>query len=658
MQLDLSSIALVEPQRSQILRRLDAMLKQAHRSCNKRTIAVYEYAAKKFVEEGNATYLNAAMNMRDIPVLIDEFIESEDFLAHDPDFKIWATLRDDLRGMNPDIWTGGEHMFQTFDGGATGTGKTMKAMVTQAYQLYTLNCFKKPIKLWPRLSANTPLIFAFQSVQERVTKRVIYEPFRTMFTNIPYVREHLHWDKDKDNELEFSTGIKVIPILAAVTNIVGQAIVSGILDEVNFMSVVEDSKQVTGARGQGGRFDQAQVIYTNITRRRKSRFITKGPSPGCISVLSSVRYLGDFMDKRLKEIEELGEKNIHVMRRAQYEAQPATDYSGKKFRLLVGRSEYATRVLKKDEREGVDYAQGATVKLIPIEYLDDFKRDPEGSLRDICGIATDVISPFITQRHKIIEAIIRGKDAGMRPWVTNPDIELGAEELGGASMPQIIPENLPRDRDKPRFVHIDLSLKQDRCGIAIVKVLGHVAQRGDNGIVENVPVYAVEQGITIKPNAANELDLEAVRKWIIALKTHYGFNIHTVSYDGFQSAESMQMMRKSGILSWNVSADKTTEPYEYLKTCLYQDRINFQDHEILKVELAGLEINTKKRKVDHPPKGSKDLADAVCCAVFSASQNRNVRAVTSVTNNAAPQYRNGRRVQTERPKSASRRPRR
>ena len=647
---------------AEIKRYTERQLARVRRSGNKRVEKVYEHAAQLLIENNDPSFYNACANMQHVPVTIDEFIESEDFLGHDPDFKIWPTLRQDLRDMNPDIWTGEEHIFQTFDGGATGTGKTVKATTTQAYQLYVLNCFKKPVKLWPRLSSNTPLLFVFQSVQERVTKRVIYEPFRSMFTALPFVKRFLTWDKDKENVLQFDTGIQVVPALAALNNIVGQAIVSAILDEVNFMAVVEESKQIVGARGQGGKFDQAQIIYNNITRRRKSRFITKGPSPGIISVLSSVRYIGDFMDRRMQEIRDHEEKNIKVITRAQYEAQPAEDYSGKKFRLLVGRTEYATRVLKDSEVEGVDFPAGARVLEIPIEYIDDFRRDPEGSLRDVCGIATDVIAPFITQRHKIIAAVMRGTERNLKPWVVNADIELGNEDLGGRSMPQIIPENLPKDKDKPRFVHVDLAITgsggANRCGIAIVKVDGHMAVTNEDGVTDFVPHFTLEQGITIKPSQAHELDIEEVRKWIVSLKKYYGINIHTVSYDGFESAQSIQMLRKAGIASWAVSMDKTMEPYEHLKSALYSDRLDMQDQEILKVELAGLEVNHKKKKVDHPPKGSKDLADAVAGALYTASQNRNTRANTGTAKAGVSTTKNGRPVTHERPSSQARRVRR
>lgn len=602
----------------------------------KREAAIFGYALEQIQKnKPNYSYLDAVCNMAFFPVTIDEFIESEEFLSCDPEFKVWSTLREDLRKINTDIWTGEKKILEAFDGGATSTGKTHIASITQAYQLYQMCCFKKPVKLWPQLSSKTPLVFMFQSVQESITKRVIYEPFKAMFTDMPFIQKNAVWNRDKDAALEFDNNVMVVPALASLQKMVGQAIVSCLLDEVNFMSVVKESKQVIGNRGQGGLYDQAELVYNNIVRRRKSRFETNGPEPGVISVLSSTRYLGDFMDRRVKEIEANNEKDVHVMRRKQYEAQPGGN-EGPRTRVLVGSLEYGTRVLKDDEVKGKHYPASATVLEVPVKYKVQFMRDPEGALRDVCGIATDVIAPFITQRHKIIESIVRGTKLGLKPWVQKADVDLAID-----GMPQIIEENLPLDRKRPRFVHVDLSRTRDRCGIAILKVLGQQAVADANGTVEYLPHYCLEQGITIKPSQSAEIDLPDIRKFIMTLKEYYKINIHTVSYDGFDSRETMQLLRKAGIFAWEVSVDETLEPYEMLKSALYQDRIDFQDHELLKVELAGLEMNSKahqgKGKVDHPPSGSKDLADALAGAIYSASQNRTVRAATDVVNNKGEQ---------------------
>lgn len=619
------------------LKQLDAVrqvtdmgLKKLRRQGDARKIQLAEYALEQADKSRypNIDYALQLGNLRYAPVTIGEFLDSEEFLGHDPDFKIWPSLRRDIEIINADIFTGGSKPLEAMDGGATGTGKTFVATITQAYQLYCLLCFKKPQKLWPILGPKTPLIFMFQSVQEGITRRVIYEPFREMFCDMPFTQRWLKWNKEKEYALEFDTNIRVIPALANIQKMLGQAIVSCILDEVNFMSVVQESKKEVGPRGQGGLYDQAEIVYNNIVRRRKGRMHTVGPDPGVISVLSSTRYLGDFLDRRVKEVKSNKEEDVHVMRRMQFEAQPGGN-AGPKIKILVGSVEYGTRILRDDEIPGKHYPVKATVIEVPKRYESQFRRDPEGSLRDVCGIATDVISPYITQRHKIIEAIVRGTKLGLKPWVQKSDVELDTD-----GMPQIVEQNLPpiADRNRPRFVHIDLARTKDRCGIAIVKVIGMEAIADPkSGIVEYLPHYVLEQGISIKPSKANEINIPDIRQWVLSLKEYYGINIHTVSYDGFDSQESMQILRKQGILSWNVSMDKTTGPYDSLKAALYSDRFDMQDHELLKIELAGLEYHAEKDKVDHSPHLSKDLADAVAGAVYSAGQNRTVRAQTGAS---------------------------
>ena len=66
--------------------------------------------------------------------------------------------------------------------------------------------------------------------------------------------------------------------------------------------------------------------------------------------------------------------------------------------------------------------------------------------------------------------------------------------------------------------------------------------------------------------------------------------------------------------------DRTIEPYNLLKESFYEKRIDIAYNEILESELIHLEL-IKGIKVDHPPKHSKDLADAVAGVVFSISQN-------------------------------------
>lgn len=186
--------------------------------------------------------------------------------------------------------------------------------------------------------------------------------------------------------------------------------------------------------------------------------------------------------------------------------------------------------------------------------------------------------------------------------------------------------NLPDDLDQPRFVHIDLSRSSDRCGIAMVKIDGYKPITQD-GTTQDLPIYNVEMALSIEPDSINQIDITEIRSFILNLRNYYGFTIKSVTYDGFDSMESMQIWRKTGVGSYDISMDRSSEAYDNLRSALYQDRVLLPDNIILKNELANLERHLQggKIKIDHSSKGSKDISDAVAGACKAASIDRATR---------------------------------
>ncbi len=91
-----------------------------------------------------------------------------------------------------------------------------------------------------------------------------------------------------------------------------------------------------------------------------------------------------------------------------------------------------------------------------------------------------------------------------------PDVVLDVDGL-----PQWNEAAMPDDRNRPRFIHVDLSVTGDRCGIAIVKFAGmvnHLDPRNPEQ-VETLPTFVVETAITIKPSRNAELDIGELRTW-------------------------------------------------------------------------------------------------------------------------------------------------
>ena len=95
------------------------------------------------------------------------------------------------------------------------------------------------------------------------------------------------------------------------------------------------------------------------------------------------------MDRRIREVNEIGRDNVVVTQHKRFEVVPSHRYSGQTFRVLVGSERFRTRVMGDDEAA----PPGGRVEQVPIEYEDDFQRDPEFALRQIVGIAVDSIAP-------------------------------------------------------------------------------------------------------------------------------------------------------------------------------------------------------------------------------------------------------------------------
>jgi hypothetical protein len=88
-----------------------------------------------------------------------------------------------------------------------------------------------------------------------------------------------------------------------------------------------------------------------------------------------------------------------------------------------------------------------------------------------------------------------------------------------------------------------------------------------------------------------------------------------VTFDRWQSFDIQQELKSVGIRTDTVSVAK--KHYEDFAMLVYEERVAMPLIPLLLEEMGELKIINDK-KVDHPRKKSKDLADAVCGAVFGA----------------------------------------
>jgi hypothetical protein len=88
-----------------------------------------------------------------------------------------------------------------------------------------------------------------------------------------------------------------------------------------------------------------------------------------------------------------------------------------------------------------------------------------------------------------------------------------------------------------------------------------------------------------------------------------------VSFDRWQSFDIQNELKSVGIKTETVSVAK--KHYEDMAMLVYEERLAMPAIELLFEELTELKI-MRGNRVDHPRKSSKDLADAVCGAIFGA----------------------------------------
>lgn len=422
---------------------------------NKMFGEMYATALERKVYHGDTHLFEFMKHLTHAPVSIEEFLDSPEFLGS-TDITLWPEVRKAIVAINKDWWKGPNiAVNEAVLMGSTGSGKSEISKITQLYHLYLLSCIDVPQALYG-LPKTTSIVIAIMAAKPHVTKKVLYAPLRHLVEHMPYFQKHLRPNKLVESEMIFDEkNIRVVPGGSDADSILGEAIIGGIIDEINFMNVVLKSKKAEVTTGRAGMYDQAQTIHSAMTRRKKGRFIHQGPQIGVICTSSSTRYKGDFTDKRKQQVSQNKEKGVFIYDKPQYEVWPQERYCGEKFRLLVGNDIVSdTRILIGDEK----VPEGSLVLDIPIEYLSEFQRDPHSALRDICGISTSSISPFFKRRFKIYEAIDLGNEIGLESFLNKDNVVLGVDD-----MPQIKFGHYCANPSRPRYVHIDLSITGDRC---------------------------------------------------------------------------------------------------------------------------------------------------------------------------------------------------
>ena len=540
---------------------------------------------------------------RMLPVDVRTFVESEHFLNSRG--TLYPAVLDELRELNS-----GKYVEAVLTG-AIGTGKTTIALFATAYQLYVLSCLKDPHRLFG-LDPSSEIVFAFQSLNKQLAKSVDYERFRYLISGSPYFARHFPFNKNIRSEMLFQHNIVVRPLSGNVNAAIGSNIFGGVIDEINFMATVDQSSRAT----DGGTFDQAVEIYNSIVRRRKSRFMGHGGRlPGLLCLVSSKRYPGEFTDRKKIEAREeqkrIGKTGIFVYDRTVWQIKPEGSYGPARFRLFLGDVNRKPRILE----EGAEVARPdeQLVLEVPEEFRSEFERDMLSAIRDIAGSSTFALHPYIINTEAVASAF------GQRPSI----LSVEATDYT-TSRPQLFPTRIVR-ADEPRFAHVDLGLTSDSAGVAVGWVERFIEVPRSDNTFEMMPVINFDLILEVKPPRNGEIEFENIRKLFYKLRD-VGMKLKWISFDSFQSTDSMQILRQQGFVTGEHSVDRTPLSYDVTKSAFYDGRLRLPKHDKALSEIVRLERNPQSGKIDHPPRFSKDCADAVAGVVYGLTCRRELWA--------------------------------
>lgn len=493
--------------------------------------------------------------------------------------------------------------------GARGLGKSEVCILIGQYLMYRLLCLKDPLAFYG-MKNTEKFCFAFMNLTLKSVEEIGNDKFQKGIQQSP-------WFMSKGRMTTLNSKPYWVPpdpieiILGSQSgHVIGRPIYYAFFDEVNFIKNQDEDKQRQIAK---------DMIDTAIGGM-KTRFIRNGKNPTVLALASSKSSDKAFLEEHMKRKLESEKENVLVVEEAVWVVQPRDRFTKEEFKVAVGNRFLQSTVLKDDEDENYYILKGYKIINVPNTYKSNFLEDIDKALCDYAGIAASNLSKYISGA-AVSECIVRDR---LNPFISDV-IEVGNGPDDKAQYYNFFDiDRIPEAwRSKPLYIHLDMSISGDKTGIAGVFALGKKPNQNSEDISKDM-YFGLGFSVSVKPPKGRQVSFEKNRKFIYWLKDK-GFNVKGVSTDSFQSYDLGQQLTSLGYNYKQISVDRVQEkiciPYQYLKSTLYEKRVDMYFSKKLIDELTDLERNMNTGKIDHSPNNSKDAADAFCGSLYFASLN-------------------------------------
>lgn len=527
--------------------------------------------------------LEHSAEWRELPVSPKEFFEK---YLNEPCYPEQQAFIDKILGTDPLKWDCSYQEGIALVGKGGGKDRTIAKLLV--YLCYKILCLNNPQEFFENASIDIINI----SMNAKMAKKVFFKYFVSFIkkcripagpgTNVLdrknwFVLQGLDLKKDVlDREVTFPRGVACHSLDSTDYSFEGLNVLVAIFDEV------------------GGFIpDKAREIYDAVTDTQTSRYNVKRKT----ILLSFPRDPNDFMMTRFKEAE----------------LEPST------YRVRGSTWEWNPKKKKEDFKE-------------------QYSKNPERARRVYECLCEQGEGGYFKYKEQL--QFILGGQNRENPIVGDYVI------VKSLKMLQFKPTFVP-DPSAKYFIHVDTAKGKeggDAAGLCmahympnmLTKLSGeHVKKLKDlEGIdlssfqEKNSLGVKIDLYFQIRAPKGGEIIFDDILEFVLNLKRGLKFNVKKTTFDGYQSLSLIQNLKKYGIESEELSVDKSTEPYDSLKSVIYRGVVDTYPNFVALRELEELMVNDRG-KIDHPTesfrrsseegdkKGSKDVADAMAGAVHS-----------------------------------------
>ena len=502
--------------------------------------------------------------------------------------------------------------------GSIGTGKSTIAVVAMAYLLYRMLCLRDPY-IYYGLQPIDKITFSLINVTIDAAKGVAWDKLQQLLQSSSWFMAH--GTVSGRSDIVWTPSKRIELVVGSSNNaVIGRAVFANFTDEVNFASMTTDTEKIKAKQ---------KHLISQVDARMQSRFMKGTKLPTLNIIASSKTSDQSFLDGYINTKKKNESKTTLIIDEPQWVVRNDKD-SPVKFYVAVGNKFLASEVLPRDASETVidSYrSKGYQMMKVPIGYWEAFNDNVELALTDIAGISTTSALKYISGV-RLNEIKLDGYENPFSREVlevgTGDDLQY-SQFFDTSKVSNLL-------KSKPLYIHLDMSKSGDRTGIAGVWIMGKRLGHG-NDKQSREAYYKVAFSVAIKAPKGFEVSFEKNRTFIRWLRSQ-GFNIKGVTMDTYQSAQIKQQLIADGFKADILSVDRLSNidgtrtkaclPYVNFKSIIYEKRLElYRKCDLLTDEIIGLEKEPDGH-IEHSEggtQGSKDICDALCGSLYSASQH-------------------------------------